>query len=185
MQQVYEEKRKLAEERAQFELTVQAYKNQQHNDSLKNINLEAEISVATKYLKDEKIRLDKLESTLKLQEQQMYDQRKKLEERKDALNKREAELQETIVDTNKKYAEAQTLYEVCWIFHQTDENQKPEVVLECLQNSKRESDRNLEILKQSSSTKSSYDTKLQQIQSQLIQLNEKETSLNKVLLVIQ
>ena len=48
MQQVYEEKRKLAEERAQIEAAVSGYKDRQHKDSLSDINIEAEISVSTR-----------------------------------------------------------------------------------------------------------------------------------------
>ena len=53
MQQVYEEKRKIAEDKAQFNAKLQSYKDQQHKDSISNLNIEAEISVNSKHLNEE------------------------------------------------------------------------------------------------------------------------------------
>ena len=65
MQAIYEEKRKIAEDRAKLDAELSGYKDKQHKDSLSNINVEAELSVGTRRLNEEKIKLEQLSKELK------------------------------------------------------------------------------------------------------------------------
>lgn len=112
MQQLYEDKRKLAEERAQIEAAVTSYKDRQHKDSLKNINVEAEISVSTRRLTDETSRLEKLSTELKEKEFMLKQEKIKLEEKNTEIEKKTAKLEQMAATVNHKYIQAEEMYSV-------------------------------------------------------------------------
>ncbi len=180
MQQVYEEKRKIAEERALLDVQSQSYKERQHKDSLSNLNIEAELSVSTKYMREEKARLERLENTLKLQEEQTKMDRASIDERRRDIDIREAKLEQMAYAVKQKYVEAENLYTVIYgvgfvealIF---------KFFLFCFKDSKREKEKNSQSLKQVNSVKQNHEGRLQQIQQQLALLNEKENRLNQVI----
>jgi hypothetical protein len=112
MQQIYEEKRKIAEERAQVEAAVSSYKDRQHKDSLNNINIEAEISVSTRRLNDEKLRIEQLTRDLKEKETQLQQEKLSLEEKKKQIDMQTAKLEQMAAIVNKKYQDADDLIAV-------------------------------------------------------------------------
>lgn len=116
MQQVYEEKRKLAEERAQIEAAVAGYKDKQHKDSLNNINIEAEISVGTRRLNDEKARLEVLARELKEKEFLLKQEKIKLDEKNMEIEKKTGKLEHMAATVNHKYQLAEELQTVSKLF---------------------------------------------------------------------
>lgn len=112
MQQLYEEKRKIAEEKAHVEAAVAAYKDKQHKDSLNNINVEAEISVSTRRLSDEKARIEQMLKELKDKEAKLEQDKAVFEEKKQNLDTRAAKLEQMAAIVNKKYTEAEELFNV-------------------------------------------------------------------------
>lgn len=112
MQQIYEEKRKIAEERAQLDASIQAYKEKQHKDSLSNINVEAELSIGSKHLKEEISRLERFENALKLQEEQLKVEKNSLNEKKREIDMKEAKLEQMAFAVKQKYVEAENMYTV-------------------------------------------------------------------------
>ena len=112
MQQVYEEKRKIAEDRAQLDAQLQIYKERQHKDSLSNLNIEAELTVSTKFMREEKARLEKAEATLKIQEDQLKVEKTNFEEKRRDIDTREAKLEQMAYAVKQKYVEAENLYTV-------------------------------------------------------------------------
>lgn len=157
MQQIYEEKRKIAEERAQLDAQLQIYKERQHKDSLSNLNIEAELSVSSKFMREEKNRLEKVEAAIKIQEDQLKIEKTNLEEKRRDIDTREAKLEQMAYAVKQKYAEAEN-------FH-IDAN--------------REKEKNSQLLKQVNTIKQNHESRLQQIQQQLTLLNEKENRLNQ------
>ncbi|CAF0756300.1 unnamed protein product [Brachionus calyciflorus] len=157
MQQIYEEKRKIAEDRANLEASLNAYKDKQHKDSLSNINIEAEISVSTKRLNDEKERLEKLRIDLREKELEIQQEKKSLEEKKHEMNIKNNKLDQLQAVLNSKYSDAEELY----------------------MKSNRERESNQKILNQINEIKMNHDSRLNQIQQQLLVLNERETQINQ------
>ena len=115
MQQIYEEKRKLAEEKAQLEASLHMYKDQKHKDSLSNINIEAELSVSNKHLKEEKLRLEKLEVTLKAEEERIKTEMNNLDQRRRELDMKEAKLDQMAYMIRQKYTESENLFNVKYL----------------------------------------------------------------------
>jgi len=112
MQQVYEEKRRLAEEKAQIDAAVASYKDRQHKDSLNNINIEAEISVSTRRLNDEKTRLEALAKDLREKEFLLKNEKVKLDERNMEIEKKTAKLEHMAATVNQKYLQSEELQAV-------------------------------------------------------------------------
>ena len=112
MQQVYEEKRKIAEERAQVEAAVAGYKDRQHKDSLSNINIEAELSVSTRRLNEEKARLEELAKELKEREFLLKQEKIKLDENRMEIERKTAKLEQMAATVNHKYSQAEDLHSV-------------------------------------------------------------------------
>ena len=110
MQQIYEEKRKIVEERANLEASMNAYKDKKHQDSLNNINVEAEISVSTKRLNEEKERLEKLRNELKEKEIELKQEKKNLNEKKLELEVKMGKIDQFQSILNQKYTDAEELY---------------------------------------------------------------------------
>lgn len=110
MQQIYEEKRKNAEERANLEASIAAYKDKTHKDSLANISIEAELTVNSKRLKDEKTRLEEANLNLKEREAALRQEKHALDEKKQELDIRAAKLEKMSIDVNHKYLETEELY---------------------------------------------------------------------------
>lgn len=110
MQQIYEEKRKIAEERANLEASLNAYKDKKHQDSLNNINVEAEISVSTKRLSEEKERLEKLKNELKEKEIELKQEKKSMDEKKMELEAKLNKIDQLQAVLNQKYSDAEELY---------------------------------------------------------------------------
>ena len=102
MMQIYEEKRKLAEERAQLETNIGAYRDKMHKDSLSNINIEAELTVGRKRLADDKSRLEKIAQELKEKEIQLKQERLVLEEEKRDLDHKTGKLEQMAIEVNKR-----------------------------------------------------------------------------------
>ena len=112
MQQVYEEKRKIAEDKAQFNAKLQSYKDQQHKDSISNLNIEAEISVNSKHLNEERVKLEKLEKAIKEQEEQIKKDKSLLDDRRREFDIREARIEQIAISIQQKFAEADNLFKV-------------------------------------------------------------------------
>ena len=112
MQQIYEEKRKIAEDRANLEASLTAYKDKQHKDSLSNINTEAEISVSTRRIQEEKERLEKTKAELKEKEIEIRQEKKMLEEKKAEMESKMIKLDQLQAVLNQKYSDAEELYTV-------------------------------------------------------------------------
>jgi hypothetical protein len=112
MQQVYEEKRKIAEERAQLDAQLQIYKERQHKDSLSNLNIEAELTVSSKFMREEKNRLEKAEAAIKIQEDQLKIEKANLEEKRRDIDTREAKLEQMAYAVKQKYVEAENVHTV-------------------------------------------------------------------------
>jgi hypothetical protein len=112
MQQVYEEKRKIAEERAQLDAQLQIYKERQHKDSLSNLNIEAELTVSSKFMREEKNRLEKAEAAIKIQEDQLKIEKANLEEKRRDIDTREAKLEQMAYAVKQKYIEAENFHTV-------------------------------------------------------------------------
>lgn len=130
MHQLYEEKRKIAEERAHVEATLSAYKDRQHKDSLSNINIEAEISVSTRRLNDEKSRLEQLTKELKDKEAQLQQEKQLLEEKKQQIDAKIAKLEQMSALVNKKYSEADELFAVNFLINYSSQK----ININCLNN---------------------------------------------------
>lgn len=109
MQQMYEEKRKIAEERAQVDAAFASYKDRQHKDSLSNINIEAEISVSTRRLNDEKSRIEQLMKEYKEKETQLQQEKQIFDEKKQQLEAKSAKLEQMAAIVNKKYSDSDDL----------------------------------------------------------------------------
>ncbi len=112
MQQVYEEKRKIAEEKAQLDAQLSAYNDKKHKDSLSNINLEAEITVNSKRLHEEKQRLEKLSKELDERDAAIKQERAKLDERKQDIEIKAAKLEQMAFSVNQLYEKAEDIYSV-------------------------------------------------------------------------
>lgn len=112
MQQIYEEKRKIAEEKATLEASIVAYKDKKHKDSLSNINIEAEISVSSRRLNDEKARLEQFNNDLKERELKLKHELQKLDEKRQELETKAAKLEQVSFSVNQKHIQAQELYAV-------------------------------------------------------------------------
>jgi hypothetical protein len=112
MQQLYEEKRQLAEDKAQIEAAIVAYKDKQHKDSLSQINIEAEISVSTKRLNEEKGRLDQLSKEIKEKEASIKQEKITLEEKKLELDSKASKLEQIAFIANQRYLQAEEIFEV-------------------------------------------------------------------------
>lgn len=109
MQQIYEEKRRIAEEKAQVEAAIAGYKDRQHKDSLSNINIEAEISVSTRRLNEEKSRLEEVGRELKEKEFMLKQEKVKLEESRMEIERKTAKLEQMAATVNHKYIQAEDL----------------------------------------------------------------------------
>lgn len=157
MQQVYEDRRKIAEEKAHLEASLNAYKDKQHKDSLSNINIEAEISVSSRRMNDEKSRLEQLKLELREKEMELKQEKLKLEEKKQEMDMKIGKLEQISMVVNQKYKDAEELF----------------------MKSNREKDSQMKILEQANSIKSNHDSRLNQIQQQLMSLNERETQINQ------
>lgn len=112
MQAIYEEKRKIAEDRAKLDAELSGYKDKQHKDSLSNINVEAELSVGTRRLNEEKIKLEQLSKELKDKEIALKEERVILEEKKRELDAKTAKLEQMAFAVNQKYSQAEDLFAV-------------------------------------------------------------------------
>jgi chromosome segregation ATPase len=112
MQQVYEEKRKLSEEKAQLDANIAAYKEKQHRDSLNSINIEADNSVATRRINEEKARLEKLAKDLEEQKVIINKERDTLQQSKNELEVKMGKLEQMAFSVNQKYSNAEDLYNV-------------------------------------------------------------------------
>ncbi len=114
MQQIYEEKRKLAEERAKLDSEISAYKDKIHKDSLSNINIEADITVSTRRLNEEKQRIDQFSKDLKEKEFELKQENIKLEEKRRELDIKFSKLEQMAFTVNQKYQNAEDLYDVLY-----------------------------------------------------------------------
>ena len=112
MQVIYEEKRKIAEEKATLEASISAYKDKLHKDSLSNINIEAEISVSSKRLNDEKHRVEQASKELNEREILLKQDKVQIEEKKRELDTKLGKLEQMALSINQKYAEAEDLFAV-------------------------------------------------------------------------
>ncbi len=112
MQQIYEEKRKLAEERAKLDAEINAYKDKQHKDSLSNINIEADITVSTRRLNEEKQRIEILSKELKEKDFQLKQGSIELEEKRKELEIKFTKLEQMSFIVSQKYQNAEDLFNV-------------------------------------------------------------------------
>lgn len=112
MQQVYEEKRKIAEEKAYVEATRAAYEDKKHKDSLSAINLEAELSVNSKRLTEDKQRIERLTKELDERDAQLKAEKVKLDERRQELEIKAVKLEQMAFAVNQKYEKAEELFSV-------------------------------------------------------------------------
>ena len=114
MQVIYEEKRKIAEDRAKLDADIVGYKDKQHKDSLSNINVEAELTVGTRRLHDEKSRMEQLSKEFKEKEVALKEERAVLDEKKRELDIKIAKLEQMAYTVNQKYIQAEDML-VVWI----------------------------------------------------------------------
>jgi hypothetical protein len=112
MQQVYEEKRKIAEEKATLDAQLAVYNDKKHKDSLSNINIEAENSVNSKRIQEEKQRLERRSKELEEKEAQLKQEKIKLDERKQELDMKTAKLEQMAFSVNQRYEKAEETYTV-------------------------------------------------------------------------
>lgn len=109
VKQIYEEKCRLAEERANLEAMVAAHKDKIHKDSITNINNEAEMSVGLKRLKDEQLRLEKYNSELNDKENRLKRERVELDEKRHELETKMSNLEKMAISVHQKHFEAEEL----------------------------------------------------------------------------
>ena len=107
MMQIYEEKRKIAEDRAQLDSDIAAYKDRIHKDSLSNINIEAELTVGRKRMAEDKARLEKLVAELRDKEAQLKQERLMLEEEKRDFDMKSAKLEQLAIEVNKRLLQSE------------------------------------------------------------------------------
>jgi hypothetical protein len=112
MQQIYEEKRNFAEERAQLESAANAYKDKQNKDSLNNINIEADLTVSTRRLNEEKSRVEQMDKELREKELTLKQETARLDERRKELDANFAKLEQMAFQVNQKYMNAEELFNV-------------------------------------------------------------------------
>jgi uncharacterized protein (DUF3084 family) len=117
MQVIYEEKRKIAEDRAKLDAEISGYKDKQHKDSLSNINIEAELSVGTRRLNEEKLRIEQHSKELKDREIALKEERVILEEKKRELDAKTAKLEQMAFTVNQKNSHAEDLFAVSLVYH--------------------------------------------------------------------
>ena len=115
MHLIYEEKRKIAEDRAKLDAELASYKDKQHKDSLSNINIEAELSVGTRRLTEEKLKTEQYSKELREKEISLKEEKVILEEKKRELDAKTAKLEQMAFAVNQKYTQAEDLLAVgCW-----------------------------------------------------------------------
>ena len=180
MQQMYEEKRKIAEERAQVDAAFASYKDRQHKDSLSNINIEAEISVSTRRLNDEKSRIEQLMKEYKEKETQLQQEKQIFDEKKQQLEAKSSKLEQMAAIVNKKYSDSDDL--VIVYINLGIILLKLNIFFEIYQKSVKEKESNIKILEHINNIKSSQESRLNQIQQQLANVNEREAQLNQVII---
>lgn len=112
MHQIYEEKRKLAEEKAKLDAAITSYKDNVYHDSLSKMNVEAELTVNSKRLQDEKIRLDKLSMEIREREASLKQQQLSLNEKKQELDISMKKLEQSDSLINQKLSLTNELYQV-------------------------------------------------------------------------
>ena len=112
MQQVYEEKRRMAEERIQLDATLAMYKDKQHKDSLSSINMEADLSVTSRRVAEEKQRLEQAAQRLKEFEEQVRAERQQTDDRRRELDTKYAKLEQMAFHLNQKQTQAEELLAV-------------------------------------------------------------------------
>jgi hypothetical protein len=112
MQQVYEEKRRVAEEKAQLEAALLAYKDKQHKDSLSNITLEAELSVNGKRLLEERDRLERVRKELDDRELLLKQEKAALEQKRIEIESKSAKLEQMAIAVNQKYTHTEDMLDV-------------------------------------------------------------------------
>lgn len=112
VKQIYEEKCRIAEERATLDASIAAYKDKMHKDSLANINNEAEMTVGLKRLKDEQLRLEKYNADLKEKEARLKREQLELDEKRHELGVKMSNLEKMAVNVHQKYFESEELLSV-------------------------------------------------------------------------
>ena len=109
MQQVYEEKRKIAEEKAQLEASIKAYKDKVHQDSLNNINSEAQIAVMGRSLQDEKARLEIVNKELLQFEKTLKQERQAIDMKAAEIEAKALKLEQMSVMVSQKNQQAEEI----------------------------------------------------------------------------
>lgn len=158
MQQVYEEKRKMAEEKAQLEAALKSYKEKMHHDSIQNINTEAQLNVQSRSLSDEKSRLDLFKLELLQIEKNLKEEREKIGAKAAEIEAKSAKLEQMSMMLSQKHLQAE----------------------EMLKKSVQEKEAQMKIFEQTNKIKVNHDSRLDQIQQQMMILNEKEAFVNQV-----